>query len=183
MNNSRARRAVFLDRDGTLIDDPGYLADPSRIHLIPGAAEALVALESAGFLRIMISNQSGIGRGRYPATEYHATQAEMERQLGAAGATLDAAYHCPHAPDAGCLCRKPGTALHREAAACFDVDLTRSWCVGDHVRDLEAGAELGCRTILVRTGHGTDHVEAAIGLGAAVVDDLPTGVSLISRYT
>ncbi len=176
------RPAVFLDRDGTLIDDSGYLSDPAAVRLLPGTAGALIALEQAGYLRIVVTNQSGIGRGLYPASAFDATQREMERQLAAAGASIDATYCCPHAPDAGCLCRKPGTALHREAIAVHDVDIARSWCVGDQLRDLEPAIELGCQALLVRTGQGAGQVAAAEAIDARIAADLAAGSTLLSRY-
>jgi D-glycero-D-manno-heptose 1,7-bisphosphate phosphatase len=175
------RRAVFLDRDGTLIDDPGYVDDPAGVHLLPGVAEALQALEAAGFLRIVITNQSAIGRGWITADQYQSIQHEVERQLAVAGASVDATYHCPHAPDAGCTCRKPGTALHREAIALWTIDVAASWCVGDQIRDLAPARELGCRSLLVRTGKGGGAVEEAVALGAAVADDLAAGIELLTR--
>jgi D-glycero-D-manno-heptose 1,7-bisphosphate phosphatase len=176
------RPAVFLDRDGTLIDDCGYLSDPAKVRLLPGAAEALIVLEQAGYLRIVVTNQSGIGRGLYPASAFQATQRELERQLAEAGASIDATYCCPHAPDAGCPCRKPGTALHREAIAVHDVDIARSWCVGDQLRDLEPASELGCQALLVRTGQGAGQVTAAEAMDALVAADLAAGSVLLSRY-
>jgi D-glycero-D-manno-heptose 1,7-bisphosphate phosphatase len=176
------RPAVFLDRDGTLIEDHGYLSDPAAVHLIPGVADALIVFERAGYLRIVVTNQSGIGRGLYPMSAFEATQRELERQLAEAGASLDATYCCPHAPDAGCLCRKPGTALHREAIAAHDVDIARSWCIGDQLRDLEPAAELGCQALLVRTGQGAGHAAAAEAMDALVATDLAAGSALLSRY-
>jgi histidinol-phosphate phosphatase family protein len=182
MTQSGLHAAVFLDRDGTLIEDRGYVSRPDHVRLLPGVAGALIGLERAGFLRIVITNQSGIGRGRYPASAFLATQFELEAQLRESGASIDGVYHCPHLPDAGCLCRKPGTALHREAIAAWEIDPRRSWCVGDQLRDLEPAGELGCRALLVRTGQGGEHVEAALALGAHVAVDLPAGLSLLSGY-
>lgn len=176
------RPAIFLDRDGTLIEDAGYLADPAKVRLLAGAANALIALERAGYLRIVVTNQSGIGRGHFPPAAFAATQDALERQLRQAGASVDATYCCPHAPDAGCLCRKPGTALHREAIARFDVDVSRSWCVGDQLRDLQPATELGCQALLVRTGQGANHVAAAAAMDALVADDLAAGSTVLSRY-
>ncbi len=110
MSNTE-RPAIFLDRDGTLIEDVGYLADPAAVRLLPGAASALIEFERAGYLRIVITNQSGIGRGRYPSSAFEATQREMERQLGEAGASINASYHCPHAPDAGCSLPQAGDGV------------------------------------------------------------------------
>jgi len=183
MTPSGLQAAVFLDRDGTLIEDRGYVSRPDQVRLLPGVADALVALERAGFLRIVITNQSGIGRGHYPASAFLETQLALEGQLRDAGANIDGVYHCPHLPDAGCLCRKPGTALHREAIASWGIDPSRSWCVGDQLRDLQPAGELGSRALLVRTGQGGKHVEAALALGAHVAADLPAGLSLLSGYT
>ncbi len=173
------RPAVFLDRDGTLIEDPGYLADPAGVALIPGVAGALARLAALGYLRIVVTNQAGIGRGFHDEAAFQAVQAEMERQLGELGATVDAVYHCPHVAEAGCACRKPGTALHREAAARFGIEFSRSWCVGDRPGDLIPAATLGARALLVRTGVGTEHVTEAEALGVMVVADLADAVALI----
>jgi histidinol-phosphate phosphatase family protein len=175
-----SRIAVFIDRDGTLIDDPGYLADPAKVRLIAGAAEALNALEAAGCVRILISNQSGIGRGHYRVEDFLAVQREVERQLAAQGATIDLVLWCPHSPDDGCTCRKPGTALHREGAARLGAALEGSWCIGDRPSDLEPARELGGRAILVATGEGPAHRAQAIALGALVADDLAAAAHLIA---
>lgn len=177
------RPGVFLDRDGTLIEDRGYVASPDQVRLLPGVADALIALGDAGIVRIVITNQSGIGRGRYTARNFAETQDELTRQLRAAGAAIDGAWHCPHVPEAGCLCRKPGTALHREAVAVWEIDPARSWCIGDQARDIEPAIELGCRAMLVRTGQGHAHLAAAEALGAAVAADLASGLPRLLDYT
>lgn len=171
--------AVFLDRDGTLIEDPGYLADPARVRLLPGVPDALRRLSEAGYTRIVVTNQSGIGRGRYTTADFLAVEAEMERQLAATGATVDAAYHCPHLPTDGCACRKPGTDLHRSAAAAHHLDPAASWCIGDREGDILAAAALGARAILVLTGEGARHVETAAAHGIPVVADLAAAVAHI----
>ena len=176
-----ARPAVFLDRDGTLIDDAGYLADPGGVRLLPDVARALRDLERAGFARIVITNQSGIGRGRYSVEAFAATEAELDRRLRADGASLDAVYYCPHTPEAGCLCRKPGTALFREAIAAHQIDVAGSWCVGDRVRDVAPAAELGCHGLLIAAA-GSPEIDAARALGAEVAPDLAAGTALILRY-
>lgn len=175
---SAARRpAVFLDRDGTLIEDPGYLADPAGVRLLPGVAEALRRLGEAGYARIVVTNQSGIGRNLYSTDDFRAVEAEMERQLATLGGGVDGVYHCPHHPDHGCACRKPGTTLHRAAAAEHDLDLQASWCIGDRAGDILAAAPLGARAILVRTGEGARHVETAALQGIPVVADLAAAVT------
>lgn len=175
-----ARPAVFLDRDGTLIEDPGYLADPAGVVLLPGVVDALHELTRLGYLRIVVTNQSGIGQGRFTEADFDAVQHEVERQLLAHGVTLDGVYHCPHRREDGCACRKPGTALHREAAARFDIDLARSWCVGDRIGDLLPARELGGGAVLVRTGDGEQHATEAGHLGFAVAADLRAAVTLLS---
>ena len=174
------RTAVFIDRDGTLIEDPGYLADPRHVRLLPGVADALIALGAADCARIVISNQSGISRGHYRVEDFLAVQHEVERQLAAVGAAIDLVLWCPHLPEEGCTCRKPGTALHREAAARLGVSLEGSWCIGDRQSDLEPATELGGRAILVATGEGMRHRDRATVLGAQLADDLGDAVRLIT---
>jgi D-glycero-D-manno-heptose 1,7-bisphosphate phosphatase len=173
------RPVVFLDRDGTLIEDPGYLDDPAGVHLLPGVPEALRALQGAGYARIVITNQSGIGRGRFTEAAFHRVEAELARQLAEHGASTDRTYWCPHLPDAGCACRKPGTAHHRSAANEHGLDLARSWCIGDRLGDIAAAPALGGRAILVATGEGHRHLEAARARGVPVAGDLLAAVRFL----
>lgn len=150
-----AFEAVFVDRDGTLIDDPGYLSDPRAVALRPGAAEAVARLNEAGIPVIVVTNQSGIGRGYYTDSDFRAVQMEVERQLAARGARLDAVYYCPHDPESErCECRKPGGELFSRAAADFGVHLDRCLYIGDRVRDLTPGLRLGGAAILVAGSDG-----------------------------
>lgn len=173
------RPVVFLDRDGTLIEDPGYLDDPAGVRLLPGVPEALRALQDAGYARVVITNQSGIGRGRFDEAAFHRVEAEVARQLATGGASTDRTYWCPHLPDAGCACRKPGTAHHRAAAAELGLDLARSWCIGDRPGDIDAAGALGGRAILVQTGEGHRHVADAQRRGVPVATDLLAAVQLL----
>jgi D-glycero-D-manno-heptose 1,7-bisphosphate phosphatase len=173
------RPVVFLDRDGTLIEDPGYLDDPAGVRLIPGVPDALCLLEDAGYARIVITNQSGIGRGRFDEAAFHRVETEVARQLAQHGASTDRTYWCPHLPEAGCACRKPGTAHHRAAAATYALDLGRSWCIGDRLGDVEAAVALGGRAILVETGEGHHHADVARARGIPVAPDLLAAVRFL----
>ena len=149
---TQARRAaVFLDRDGTIIEDAGYLSDPDRVRLLPGAAEAISRLNQAGLLAVVVTNQSGIARGLFDEAAYEATRRRLDRLLADRGARLDAQYHCPHHPDVTgpCECRKPGLRLYRQAADELGIDLSASWWVGDRLRDVYAATALGGRGILL----------------------------------
>jgi D-glycero-D-manno-heptose 1,7-bisphosphate phosphatase len=180
------RRAVFLDRDGTLVDTTGYLGDPAAVRLLPGAAAVLRALGAAGWVRIIVTNQSGVARGLFTARDHAAVQAAFARLLAAEGAAVDASYACFHHPEgtvapwrATCDCRKPAPGMLLRAATETGVDLAASVMVGDALRDLQAGRRAGCRaSLLVRTGHGREEESMARDLLAcdAVLDsiaDLP----------
>src|SRR5690606_28796756 len=131
-----SRPAAFLDRDGTLIVEREYLADPEGVEFTPGAVGALRRLQQAGYALVLVTNQSGIGRGLYTLADFQAVQARIEKQLAAEGVVLDGVYYCPHHPDEDCSCRKPGLALFRQAAMELDLDLERSVYIGDRVRDV-----------------------------------------------
>jgi D-glycero-D-manno-heptose 1,7-bisphosphate phosphatase len=177
------RRAVFLDRDGTIVEDPppGYLHDPAKVRLLPGAAEAIRQCNAAGFLVVTVSNQSGIARGLYTVAEYEAVQGRLAQLLEAHGARLDGAYFCPHHPDltGPCECRKPGTKLFRDAAAALGIDLAHSWFVGDRLSDVAPGQTLGGRGLLVTTEEGGKEAAAARSRGVPVVADLTAAAALI----
>jgi D-glycero-D-manno-heptose 1,7-bisphosphate phosphatase len=169
-------RAVFLDRDGTLIEDPGYLNDPARMRLLPGVAGAIHRLNTAGFLAIVVTNQSGIARGRLTYETYTSIAQRLEDMLGAEGARLDAQYMCPHLPEitGACDCRKPGTLLYREAAERFGIDFTTSWWIGDRERDVVPARTLGGRGILISTRNGDERETPW-----ANAPDLPAAVDLV----
>ena len=176
-------RAVFLDRDGTILIDPGYLHEPGRVRLVPGAAEAIHRLNAAGFLVVTASNQSGIGRGMFDEAAYAGVQRRLAELLAAHDARLDASYFCPHYPEVSgpCECRKPGVKLFRDAATALGIDFTRSYFVGDRLSDVEPARTLGGRGILVETGRGAEHQAQACVLGIPVVRDLAAAVDQIVR--
>ncbi|MGH7513087.1 MAG: D-glycero-alpha-D-manno-heptose-1,7-bisphosphate 7-phosphatase [Gemmatimonadales bacterium] len=175
------RPAVFLDRDGTLIEDRHYLRDSDQVALLPGAATAVRRLARAGLPVVVVSNQSGIARGLLTEDDYLATTQRLDALLAADGARLAGHYHCPHLPEISgpCECRKPGPLLYRRAAADLDIDLTRSWWVGDRVRDIVAATGFGGRGILVLTGQGAGEAEAAAARGWPVMTDLAAAAELI----
>ncbi len=173
------RPAVFLDRDGTLIENPGFLSRPEQVRLLPGAAEAVRAVNQAGRLAVVVTNQSGIARGLLTEADYASTAARLEALLAAGGARLDAQYHCPHLPEltGPCECRKPGTLLYRRAAEELGADLARSWWIGDAARDVAPAAALGGAGAVLRgDGPAPAGVRVAPTIGAAValaLDYLP----------
>jgi histidinol-phosphate phosphatase family protein len=154
-----SRSALFLDRDGTLIVDVGYPRDPERVELIEGAADALRVLQRDHAL-VIISNQSGIGRGLIREDEAVAVHTRVIDLFRAAGVTFAGAYYCPHTPDDGCRCRKPAPGLIEDAARELDLDVSRSFMIGDKPSDLEAGRAAGCRHV-VRLGPDEDGADAS----------------------
>jgi histidinol-phosphate phosphatase family protein len=142
-----SRRALFLDRDGTLIVDVGYPRDPARVEVLPGAIEALRALQRDRAL-VIVSNQSGLGRGLITPAEAAAVAARVREVFATEGIAFAGVYHCPHAPEAGCACRKPRPGMLEQAARELDLDLAGSTIVGDKPSDLAAGHAVGARGVL-----------------------------------
>lgn len=176
-----SRRAVFLDRDGTMIEDLDYLADPSRVRLLPGAGEAIRKLTAAGIPVIVVTNQSGIGRGYYTEADFQAVQSRVEDLVRGGGGSILATYHCPHSPEVepACRCRKPAPGLFEKAAKDHDLDLALSSFVGDRLRDLEPGLVAGGSGFLIRGGEPTAERD---GSRAFVwVDSLEEAVEWILR--
>lgn len=156
-------RAVFLDRDGVVCRDVHYCCRAEDFEILPGVAEAIGLLNRRGFKVAVITNQSGIARGYLSEETLARIHEKMEHDFGEHGARVDAIYYCPHHPDDGCGCRKPKTALFLKAAKALDIDLDRSFVIGDMPSDIGAGKALGCKTILAGSngGDGTmmpDHV-------------------------
>jgi D-glycero-D-manno-heptose 1,7-bisphosphate phosphatase len=176
------KAAVFLDRDGTVIDEVGHLGEPERVVVLPGVPEALQRLSEAGFALVVITNQAGVARGYFTEDDVRAVNAHTASLLLDRGVRIDGWYHCPHHPDftGACDCRKPAPGMLKSAARDLDLDLSRSWMVGDHPTDAEAGLAAGSRPIMVRTGHGllpgANHGPAP---GVPVVDDLAAATDLI----
>lgn len=148
------KAAVFLDRDGTINEDPGYLYRPEELAVIPGAAEAIRALNRAGMKVIVVSNQSGVGRGYFTDADVHAVNERLIEIIGQGGALIDAIYYCNHHPEDDCSCRKPKTGLVEAAATEHSIELSRSYVVGDKASDIELARNSGAKGVLVLTGRG-----------------------------
>jgi histidinol-phosphate phosphatase family protein len=174
------RPAVFLDRDGTIIADPGYVADPAAVRLLPGAARSIARLNHAALAAIVVTNQSGIARGLVDEAGYAATAQRLDDLLASAGAHLDGHYHCPHHPDftGPCECRKPGALLYRRAAADHGLDLAQSWWVGDRLRDVLPAERFDGRGLLIGRPRPDDLPGLARGR-FPMVRDLSAAVDII----
>src|SRR5262249_39229424 len=146
--------AIFLDRDGTLMREVNYCSEPGQVEIFPGVPEALVRLKEAGYKLIVISNQAGIGRGYFTEAQYRLVEAEVERRV--IPAKFDAVYFCPDHPEHASARRKPALGMVLEAQRDHNLDLARSFFVGDKAIDVECGRNAGVRTILVRTGYGSN---------------------------
>jgi D-glycero-D-manno-heptose 1,7-bisphosphate phosphatase len=160
------RRAVFIDRDGTISEEVGYVNHPTRYRVFPFAAEAVGALNEAGWLAVLVTNQAGVARGYFAEEMITKVHALLEQELAHGGARLDAIYYCPHHPSVGeppfrldCDCRKPKPGLITRAAAEFDIDLASSWMIGDRYGDTELARNAGTRAALVLTGYGRGEYE------------------------
>ena len=170
--------AVFLDRDGTINEEKEYLFRPEDFTFIPGAPEAVRLLKETGFLVIVVTNQSGIGRGYYDEEAVRRLHRHMDDELARHGAGVDGYYFCPHHPHQGigdylkeCACRKPLPGMLFDAARDFGIDFSSSFIIGDKRADIEAGSAAGCRPMLVRTGYGSAE-EPNLPPGVPVYDDL-----------
>ena len=155
------KRAVFLDRDGTIIEDDGYISDVARIHLFPWSAEAITRLREAGFLIVVVTNQAGVARGYFEDAFVAVAHRHLDTLLTAQGASIDAYYYCPHHPDGvvaaytrACDCRKPAPGMIARAALDLDIDVGGSFVVGDKWLDIELAQRAGATGVLVRTGYG-----------------------------
>ncbi len=156
-------RAVFLDKDGTLVEDIPYNVNPSLIRLTDGATEALKLLQDAGYAIFVVTNQSGVARGYFSEQDLSAVESTIRSLLLSSGILMDGFYYCPHHPQGmvapyaiECICRKPRPGLLLKAAHEHNIDLASSWLIGDILNDVQAGKEAGCRTVLLDNGHETE---------------------------
>jgi len=180
------RPAVFLDRDGTINVEKDYLHRVEDFEFIPGAPEAIRSLNDAGFLVVVVTNQSGVARGLYSEEDVVRLHDHLRRVLQTFGAAVDAFYYCPHHPEHGtgdyavpCTCRKPEPGMLRQAAEDLCIDLKKSWIIGDKLADVEAGQAVGCRAILVETGYGRSEREKLRDDRAMVCGDIRAAVEFL----
>jgi D-glycero-D-manno-heptose 1,7-bisphosphate phosphatase len=180
------KQAVFLDKDGTLIEDIPYNVDPDKIRLVPGAGGALRAMQHAGYELIVITNQSGVARGYFREQALEDVDARLRQLLSREGVLLAGFYYCPHHPDGSvsryavnCWCRKPAPGLLYSAAIDKKIHLGSSWFVGDILNDVEAGRRAGCRTILVDNGGETEWELSTLRRPHYVVDNLVSAADVI----
>lgn len=167
-------KIAVLDRDGVINrDSDQFIKSPEEFHLLPGSAEAIARLNHAGYHVVVATNQSGVGRGLFDMATLNAINEKMMRLVGLSGGRIDAVFYCPCAADANCECRKPQAGMFREIAERYGVDLSGAPSIGDSLRDLQAGAEVGAQPILVLTGKG-QNTRAAGGLpeGTRIYADL-----------
>jgi D-glycero-D-manno-heptose 1,7-bisphosphate phosphatase len=182
VSDAAPRRFVLLDRDGTINEEVGHLSDPSDLRLIPGSADAIRRLRSAGLGVVIVTNQANVRRGLLSTDDLEEIHARLRTMLDAEGTQVDAILHCPHAPEDGCDCRKPRTGMAMEAADRFSFDVSQAYVIGDHAGDAGMGRAIGATTFLVLTGHGVEEREGVErdGLADHVVADLAAAADIIT---
>jgi D-glycero-D-manno-heptose 1,7-bisphosphate phosphatase len=173
------RKAVFLDKDGTLIEDVPYNVDPALIRFNPHAVEGLQLLAQLGYLLVVVSNQSGVARGRFAEHDLGTVWKRLDSLLDPYGIDIEGYYFCPHHPEGevegyafDCECRKPQPGLLQQAAREHAIDLAASWMVGDILNDIEAGHRAGCRTVLIDNGNETEWLTTPMRMPELVAEDL-----------
>lgn len=185
---------VFLDRDGTINQEAGYISKPEQLQLLPGVALAIQAIRSAGFLVVVITNQPVVARGEATEEDIAAIHRKLEWELGLQGAYVDAIYYCPHHPDSGfagerqelkteCDCRKPNPGMISRATKQFPIDLSSSWLIGDTTIDIELARRAGMQSILVHTGSAGQDGKYPNAKPTLVAANLLEAASLISQYS
>jgi D-glycero-D-manno-heptose 1,7-bisphosphate phosphatase len=175
MDKKTPQKAIFLDRDNTIIKDDGYFHDPNAIAFVPGAATGLLKLQRAGFLLVIVTNQSGVGRGYFPESDAIAVNEKVTELLKEQGIRIEKTFYCPHAPQENCPCRKPKPFLILKAAEEFGLDLAKSFFIGDHIKDMEAGRAAGTMTVFI----GSSEKSPVIDLGA---QNLAEAADLVISY-
>ncbi len=177
------QKAVFLDRDGTIIEDTGYVHERDKVRFLPGASQAIKSLNENGFRVIIITNQAGVARGYFTEEAVKEINSFVQESLANEGAFIDMIYYCPHHVEGiideykkECYCRKPNPGMIEQAVRDFDIDLKNSFVVGDHLSDVEAGRRAGCKTILIAGGHSQNKGEESLQISNYVAPDLSEAV-------
>jgi len=180
-------KACFLDRDGVLIEEENYLSSPSDVTIFPKTIQALKILRKNGFKIIVITNQGGVAKGYYKEESILDVHKEIDRQLAKSKLKIDKYYYCPHHPEGTvkkysitCKCRKPSPGLILDAVKDFDINLSKSFLIGDKISDIEAAHNAGCSAILVETGHGQEHVSKARTKNIAITENILEAVKLFT---
>lgn len=174
------QKAVFLDRDGTLIEEVDFLSRVEDLRLFPFTREALSRLRDAGYLLFVVTNQSGIGRGYFSESAVHSIHEKIQTEMAGA---IEGFHFCPHLPAAGCRCRKPDTGMIEAAAREISIDIAESWMIGDKKIDIETGFNAGLRTALVKTGYGARHFSELTRMPDVAAENLGEAVDLILRFS
>lgn len=184
-------KAIFIDKDGTLIEDVPYNVEPSLIELMPRVGESLKMLQNEGYNIVVVSNQSGVARGLFKEEKLKGVERELRHQLAAYRVTLNGFYYCPHLPASegtveeyavDCDCRKPKSGLLLKAARELDINLENSWMIGDILNDMEAGNKAGCKTILLDNGGETEWVESYFRIPTYKVQSMKEIPEIILQY-
>ena len=178
MEETKPQKAAFIDRDGTLIEEVNLLSAVADLQLFPFTYEAVKSLKDAGFLIIVVTNQSGIGRGIYGESDMNEIHDEMQAQLDN---MIDAFYFCPHLPCDGCSCRKPSLGMIESAMTDFDIDMPNSWMIGDKKIDVETGQKAGTHSAMVMTGYGRAHSTQLESTPDVLAEDLLSAVREVLR--
>lgn len=178
LDSTKPKKVAFIDRDGTLIEEVNFLSKVEDLRVYPFALEALKLLKDAGWLVIVVTNQSGIGRGIFDEESMHAIHRDMQRQLDN---MIDAFYFCPHLPCDGCACRKPYLGMLESAAADFSIDMPASWMIGDKAIDVETGSNAGIQSAMVMTGYGRAHSKHLNVRPDVLVENLLDAVRAVLR--
>ncbi len=168
------KKAVFLDRDGTILNERGYLSDPAKMFFYPTAFKGLKSLQKAGFVLIVVSNQSGVGRRYFSLENLRKINAIFKDRLAQKGIRISDIYFCPHLPEAGCACRKPKPGMVFTAAKKWKIDLKKSFVVGDQLRDIQLAVKTGAQGVLVLTGAGKLYGREVRKLGGKISSNLTT---------
>lgn len=190
----QGRKAIFLDRDGTINREVEYLSRVEDVEILPGAVEAIRAFKEAGYLVFIVSNQGGIAKKKLTIQDYIRVTAEIINRLAGKNAIIDGTRYCPHHPDGlipelsiSCRCRKPEPGMILELAQQYSVSLSESWMIGDKVIDVQAGWRAGCKTMLVRTGYGESEEIKLVDMPVAplffsIIDNLEHAMKIVSKY-